>query len=79
MSAQFTANITHLTFYGDRRTREVHNLAFRSPNCRVEAIKVGVKFVPDTLQEAQTNGYKDCPHCTRHRKSWESSLDEEDL
>jgi len=79
MPAQFVSNHMHLTFYGNSRTKEVHDLSFRTPTCRVEAIQVGVKFVPDTLQEAQSSGYRDCLYCISRRKYWESSLEGEDL
>ena len=79
MPAEFVTNAANLTFYGNGRLKEVHDLSSRTPTCRVEAIKVGVKFVPDTLQEAQSNGYRDCPYCISRRKYWESSLDGEEV
>ena len=68
MPIRVVANHAHLAFYGNRRTREVHNMSSHSPNCRVGDIKGGVKFVPDTLQEARRYRYSACPHCINRRQ-----------
>ena len=68
MPVQFIASPARLNFYGNRRTREVHDLSSRSTNCRVGDIKGGVKFVPDTLLEARRYRYSACPYCINRRQ-----------
>jgi hypothetical protein len=79
MPAEYTARSAYLMYYGNSRTKEVHDLSSHNPNCRLAAIKVGVKFVPDTLEEARRNGYHDCPRCISRRKYWECSPDGEEV
>ncbi len=79
MPAEFATRNAHLIYYGNSRTKEVHDLSLRSPNCWVEAIQVGVKFVPDTLEEARSSGYRDCSYCISRRNRLELSPDGEDV
>ena len=52
-----------LNFYGNRNTKEVHRVADRTANCQLDEIKDGVSFSPDTLAEAQRQGYDNCHWC----------------
>ena len=61
MSVQAVNNYQGLRYYGNRSTKEVHEVASRTNNCQLDEITDGVRFVPDTIAEARKNGYdKQC-------------------
>jgi len=60
------ANSYHgLQYYGNRSPSkmEVHHVPSKKTNCQLDEIKDGVRFIPDTLQEAKNNGYDNCHYC----------------
>lgn len=63
MSAYDATSYYGRIYYGNRKTKEVHRVADRSPNCQLDEIKQGVGFSPDTLAEAHRNGYDNCHWC----------------
>jgi hypothetical protein len=42
---------------------EVHHVPSETANCQLDEIQDGVRFVPDTLEEAHMNGYDNCHYC----------------
>ena len=64
-----TSNRQGKRFLGNKNKREVHDLTNedRKPNgCQIdEFLRAGngVYFVPDTLQQAQSEGYDNCAKC----------------
>ena len=54
-----------LHYYGNRSPSkmEVHHVPSKTANCQLNEIKDGVRFVPDTLNEAHNNGYYNCHWC----------------
>lgn len=63
MSTQPANSYFGLSYYGNRKTTEVHRVADRTANCQLDEIKDGVRFVPDTLSEAHRQGYDNCHWC----------------
>ncbi len=60
-----------LKYYGDRSkrgNRVVHEVASRTPECRLDDIKHGVKFLPDRLGQAHRYHYENCQHCLNPRQ-----------
>jgi hypothetical protein len=53
-------------YLGNRSTREVHELRDEQTNCRIgEIIAAGnaIGFDPDTLEQANVEGYDNCHYC----------------
>lgn len=53
-------------YLGNTSTREVHELRDEQTNCRIgEIIAAGnaVGFDPDTLEQANVEGYDNCSYC----------------
>ena len=65
MSVVPTQNYRNLQYYGNSSPSkmEVHHVPSETPNCQLNEIKAGVRFVPDTLEEAHRNGYDNCAWC----------------
>ena len=63
MSVEPTNTYRHLNYYGNRSTTEVHHVPSETTNCQLDEIQDGVRFIPDTLQEAHRNGYDNCHYC----------------
>ena len=55
---------TNVTYFGDKSVNQVHYLPNENDQCRIdEIIESGnsVAFFPDTLEEAQSTGWVNCP------------------
>ena len=53
-------------YLGNKSTREVHELRDEQTNCRIgEIIAAGnaIGFDPDTLEQANVEGYDNCHYC----------------
>ncbi len=54
-------------FLGDEDLKHVHDLENARGACEIDEILDegrGVRFEPDTLNQAQQEGYTPCPRCT---------------
>ncbi len=43
--------------------KEVHDLNKKTANCQINEIRNAVRFVPDTLAQAHSEGYDNCNYC----------------
>lgn len=52
-------------FYGDKKYMIVHDLSGEKPKCEISEIKLVHKryFMPDTLEQAKSEGYEQCGYC----------------
>jgi hypothetical protein len=65
MSVHRAYSYTGLQYYGNSSPSkmEVHHVPSKTANCQLDEIRDGVRFNPDTLEEAHTNGYDNCHYC----------------
>jgi hypothetical protein len=53
-------------FLGNKNKKEVHDLRNEKTQCQINEFLTlghGVRFSPDTLDEAHRNGYDNCAYC----------------
>ena len=60
MSVHPATTYDGLQYYGNSSPSkmEVHHVPSKTANCQLDEIKDGVRFVPDTLEEAHANSYE---------------------
>ncbi len=65
MSVESASTYHGLQYYGNRSAskKEVHHVPSKTANYQLDEIKDGVRFVPDTLEEAHKNCYDNCHYC----------------
>jgi len=66
MSLRMTHSRIGIVHLGNRNTLEVHRLPNETQQCQISEILRtghGVKFVPDTIEEAHKNRYDNCAYC----------------
>ena len=65
MSVHPATSYVGLNYYGNSSPSkmEVHHVPSKTANCQLDEIKNGVRFEPDTLDEAHKNGYDNCAYC----------------
>ena len=63
MSVEPTNRYSGLNYYGNRSTTEVHYVPSKTAACQLDEIKDGMRFIPDTLTEADRQGYDNCYWC----------------
>ena len=58
-------------YLGDNNKRQVHDLENPQNDCQMDEIKIVHKrsFIPDTLEQANVEGYISCVHCIEHSES----------
>jgi len=55
-----------MRYLGNINSKEFHALTRKKPQCQIErlqALKIGKTFAPDTLVQAIREGFEPCPHC----------------
>lgn len=54
-------------FYGNKKNMIVHDLSNEKSECEISEIMLVHKryFMPDTLEQAKSEGYTKCDYCTR--------------
>jgi len=52
-------------YLGDNNKQQVHDLENQKENCQMDEIKIVHRryFIPDTFEQANTEGYTSCIHC----------------
>ena len=65
MAVESVSTYHGLQYYGNSSPSkmEVHHVPSKTANCQLDEIKDGVRFIPDTLEEAHANGYDNCHYC----------------
>lgn len=66
MARSVAARPQRRTLLGDLRTMELHDLSNEKPRCRLDLVLAegyAVTFSPDSLRQAHTEGFTDCPYC----------------
>jgi len=63
-------------YYGNKRNQIVHDLSNEKPKCEIKQIKIIHKryFMPDTYEQAMSEGYTNCPHCIKMNKLIDSPI-----